>query len=327
MNILIVSSSVIPAHLYGGTERVIWDLGKELNLLGHNVTYLVNEGSSCSFGNVLFWDKERSINDQIPANTDIVHFNFQPNERIDKPYVVTQHGNTNQLDYNFDINTIFVSRNHAQRHNSEQFVYNGLDWDTYQQPSLSNSKKHFHFLGKAAWRLKNVKGAIRIARGAKEKLTVMGGHRLNVKMGFRFTPYPSIHFAGMVDNEKKSAIMNKSKGLIFPVRWHEPFGLALTESLYFGCPVIGTPYGSLPEIINKEVGFLSTNSTDLIGAAKNIESYSKRKCHDYARDLFNSKVMAQAYLQKYEQVLNGKTLNSTKPALKEIQNDKFLAFC
>jgi hypothetical protein len=30
MNILIVENSIIPVRLYGGTERVVWDLGKEL---------------------------------------------------------------------------------------------------------------------------------------------------------------------------------------------------------------------------------------------------------------------------------------------------------
>ena len=41
------------------------------------------------------------------------------------------------------------------------------------------------------------------------------------------------------------------------MRWHEPFGIALIEALYFGCPVFGTPYGSLPEIVEEGVqGFL-----------------------------------------------------------------------
>ena len=42
MNIVIASDKVIPAHLYGGVERVIWALGKELQLLGHHVTFLVS---------------------------------------------------------------------------------------------------------------------------------------------------------------------------------------------------------------------------------------------------------------------------------------------
>ncbi|MCU4176725.1 glycosyltransferase [Carboxylicivirga sp. N1Y90] len=326
MNILIVSSSIIPAHLYGGIERVIWDLGSELTKLGHAITYMVNEGSSCSFAKVLTFDKERSLSEQIPEEIDIVHLNYQSSETFDKPHVVTQHGNTNDEEYQFNRNTIFVSRDHANRHGSNQFVYNGLNWDAYPKPTLVKDKSYFHFLGKASWRLKNVTGAINIVRAAGEKLTVMGGNRLNLKMGFRFTPYPSVKFAGMVDNVRKSAIMDSSNGLVFPVRWHEPFGLALTESLYFGCPVIGTPYGSLPELINKDVGFLSAKSLELTDAVRNISQFSVKRCHEYARDIFNSKVMAQSYLQKYEQVINGSALNEEVPRLKKVQVDKFLPF-
>ncbi len=326
MNILIVSPSVIPAHLYGGTERVIWDLGKELTKMGHHITYLVYEGSSCSFAKVLVYNPTIDLNTQIPEEVDIIHFNFQPSIEIAKPYVVTQHGNSNDPNLKLNANTIFVSKNHAERHGSDQFVYNGLDWDEYRKPKLNAKKEYLHFLGKAAWRIKNVKGAINIAREAKENLMVMGGHRFNLKMGMRFTPYPSIKFAGMVDNDRKSSIMNKSKGLLFPVRWHEPFGLALTESLYFGCPVIGTPYGSLPEIIKGDVGFLSSDSKDLVNAVKEIDQFSKRRCHEYAKDIFNSKQMAQAYLSKYETALNGNKLNAKQPKLIQHQNNKFLEY-
>ena len=42
MHILIASKTQIPVVTYGGTERVIWDLGRGLVELGHRVTYLVN---------------------------------------------------------------------------------------------------------------------------------------------------------------------------------------------------------------------------------------------------------------------------------------------
>ena len=326
MNICIVNNAMIPAHLYGGTERVIWDLGKELSQMGHKITFLVKEGSTCPFAKVQALNMEQSLNEQIPENTDIVHFNFQLSEKINKPYIVTQHGNSTNVTDLLDINTVFVSRNHAQRHHSNAFVYNGLDWNNYQQPDFNNSRKYFHFLAKAAWRIKNVKGAIDITRQASDRLKVMGGTRLNLKMGFRFTPYPSISFAGMVNNQRKSEILNASKGLIFPVRWHEPFGLALTESLYFGCPVLGTPYGSLPEIIKEDIGFLSTDSKTLAEVAQNINEFNRQRCHDYARDVFNSKAMAEAYLEKYMLVLNGQTINENHPHLLKMQEEKFLPF-
>jgi glycosyltransferase involved in cell wall biosynthesis len=142
-------------------------------------------------------------------------------------------------------------------------------------------------------------------------------------MGFRFTLSRRIEFEGMVAGEKKISLLQGSKGLVFPVRWHEPFGLAVIESLFMGCPVFGTPYGSLPELVNNDVGFLSNNHQSLAEQVENCEQFDRGKCHQYASELFNSRKMALAYLAKYEQVLNGNQLNESKPKLKQ-QTAKFL---
>lgn len=324
MNILIEYNGVIPALKYGGTERAIWYLGKELTKMGHHVTYLVNKGSSCDFAPILFYDKEKPLQEQVPPSTDIIHFLSKNADPIDKPYIVTIQGNVNDQ-REFDMNTVFVSKDHAARFGSTSFVYNGMDWDDYGKPDLNNKRKYFHFLGDAAWRLKNVKGAIDVINTTKnERLKVLGGTRLNLNMGFRFTISPRVKFYGMVGGEEKNRLLQGSKGLIFPVKWSEPFGIALTESLYFGCPVFGTPYGSLPEIIIKEVGFLSNSKDRLAEEIQNVDRYSRVNCHEYARDVFNSKLMAEAYLKKYEMVLNGEQLNSVAPKLIKIQTEKFL---
>lgn len=324
MHILIVNPSTIPATTYGGTERVIWYLGSELVTMGHQVTYLVNKGSHCHFADVLFLDPTKPVSEQIPDTVDVVHFNMQPAGDIKKPYIFTMHGNYNEYG-EFDSNTVFVSRNHANRFNSESFVYNGMDWNDYGKVQLDNKRSYFHFLGNAAWRVKNVKGAIKVVSAVKgEKLKVLGGNRLNIKMGFRLTLNPNITFCGMVGGTEKLSLLQNSKGLVFPVRWPEPFGLAITESLYFGCPVLGTPYGSLPELVPSDVGFLSNDSQQLADAVRSIDKFSRKRCHEYAADLFNSKKMAEAYLEKYKTVLNGETLNKEKPQLKEKLTGKFM---
>lgn len=326
MKILIAINEVIPVKLYGGTGRVMWYLGKELDKLGHEVTYLVKKGSSCDFATVIEVDDEKDIIAQIPEAVDIVHFNYTPEhiQDIKKPYVITIHGNASDFEA-FDVNTIFVSKNHANRHGSDSYVYNGLDWDDYKRPDLSSKRDYFHFLGNAAWRLKNVKGAIDVIKGKKsERLKVLGGVRFNISMGLRFTFSPRISFYGMVGGEQKNALLNHSKGLIFPVRWQEPFGLAITESVYFGCPVFGTPYGALPELVRSDIGFLSNKKQDLINAVNDAAAFSRQNCHNYAVDLFNSKKMALAYLEKYDKVLANETLNQVPPQLKEIQQVKFL---
>lgn len=317
MNILIVHNSSIPVLKYGGTERVIWYLGKELIKLDHSVQYLVPKGSTCEFANVIEINDSEAIVNQIPKDIDIVHFHYQSNEIKDLniPYVVTVHGNRNHFEP-FDKNSIFVSKSHAERYGSNSFVYNGLDWSDYGVPDLENKRNYFHFLGNAAWKVKNLKGAITtIKRTKTERLKVLGGIRFNFKMGLRLTFSPRISFEGMVGGNEKNHFLNNSKGLIFPVRWSEPFGLAIIESLYFGCPVFGTPYGSLPELVTKEVGFLSNNSEELTKAIKERSNYSTKRCHEYALNNFNSKVMALAYIKKYEEVLAGNDLNKEAPIL------------
>lgn len=75
MNIVLVIRSVIPVVTYGGTERVIWYLGKELVRKGHCVTFLADKGSACDFAKIIHIDPKRSLTEQIPEEADIVHFN------------------------------------------------------------------------------------------------------------------------------------------------------------------------------------------------------------------------------------------------------------
>lgn len=315
MNILIVNNSKLPVIYYGGTERVIWYLGKTLTRLGHKVSFLVAQGSTCDFAKIIERNPEVDVIDQIPGDIDLVHFHFTPKgvEKLQVPYLITIHGNPNQAE-SLDKNAVFVSKNHAKRHNSEAFVHNGLDWDDYDTVDFAEKRNYFHFLGKAAWRVKNVKGAINTTLKLKgERIHVLGGSRLNIKMGFRFTWQPRARFYGMVGGEEKMNQLKDSKGLVFPVRWHEPFGLAIIESLYFGAPVFGTPHGSLPELVNEDIGFLSHSSATLSEAMKQYQDYNPKTCHDYAATHFNAEVMSKAYLNLYEKVMNGENINQNIP--------------
>ena len=141
--------------------------------------------------------------------------------------------------------------------------------------------------------MKNVKSAIDVIKGTKrERLPVLGGVRFNVSMGLGFTFSPRISFYGMVGGEQKDRLVNGSLGMVFPVRWHEPFGLGMIESLYYGCPVFGPLYGLLPVLINGDVGFLSNRKSELVQAVEGARDFSRQTCHDYAVENFNSKKMA-----------------------------------
>jgi len=322
-HILIVYNGKIPTPKYGGTSRDIWYLGKELIKMGHRVTFLVGQGSRCDFAKIIPMNPEEPLARQIPEDVDLVHSHIPLWEPLPKPYMITLHGNSND-EREFDINTTFISRNHAARFGSEVFVYNGLGLEEYGKPQLDNPRKYLHFLGKAAWRVKNLKGCMSIARASGYQLRVLGGYRVNMKMGIRFTLDPRIRFEGMVGGETKNRLINGSKALLFPVRWNEPMGLAVVESLYFGCPVFGTPYGALPELVTPEFGLLSNRKSDLVDALKHVEDYDRKKCHEYICDNFASIHMAQNFLPLYEKVLNGEALNPIAPKLVHPNPPKFL---
>ena len=313
MHVLLINNSPIPVYGYGGTERVIWDLGKTLVRLGHQVSYLVPAGSHCDFGRVLPIDTARPWAEQIPDDVDIAHFQFNPHVELDRPYLVTEHGNARKPKP-LPRNTVFLSRNHASRYGSAEYVYNGLDWEAYGPVDFERPRSRYHFLGKAAWSVKNVRGAIKVAKLAGVELDVLGGDRFQFKRGFRFTFSRQIHFHGMVGGEQKFNLLNGSRGLILPVRWHEPFGLAIIESLYFGCPVFSTPYGALPELIGPEYGALASTAQELADAIRS-RVFDARACHAYAKQRFHARAMAETYVRVYERILDGEQLHQQAPLM------------
>jgi len=312
MNILLAINQNIPVYKYGGSERIVWWLGKHLHRMGHQVTFLAHIQAPCDFAKCIQYQPEENFNSQIPQYIDLVHLHFEPPDMPHKPYLITMHGNYKHKK-TFDINTVYVSQDHAIRHHANCFVHNGMDIDEYSKPQLNNLRQYFHFLGKAAWKKKNLKGAIEIAKQSHTPLHVIGGNRLNFSMGFRLTLDLNVHFHGMLGGTKKDNVMQYSRGLLFPVTWPEPFGLALIESLYFGCPVFATPYGSLKELIHHDVGFLSSSSDELIEHLKSPALYSTQRCHEYVCDQFTARHMAEYYLKLYEKCLSGTALNSSQP--------------
>ena len=313
MKVLLSVRENIPAIKYGGTNRVVWWLGKKLVELGHEVVFLAPRGSKSSFAEVLPWDFTEPFNRLVPHDVDVVHLNSATNEPVAKPHLLTYHW-IGDPGCEHHPNTVFISAKQAEQNGGSVFVHHGLDIDKYGKPDFSLPRKKVVFLAKAAWRVKNVRGAIRIARAANRALAVAGGTRLNFNMGFRFTWDRNVQFHGMVDDEQKRELLQRSQALLFPVLWHEPFGLALIEAMYYGCPVFGTPYGSLPEIITPEVGFLSNSEQELAERLSNLEDqFERRHCHEYVCDRFSSDRMARNYVRLYEQVIDGQPLHASPP--------------
>jgi len=314
VKIAITSNIALPVEKYGGAERVIWLLSKELADLGHKVTIVTSSKIRCSFADTLIIDLKSDIRKSL-EQFDFVHFNTSHSQQISFPHIFRIGGNPD-FGHKLPQQSVFVSKNQANRYGSSIFIHNGH----FQDIDYSSICKRdsFHFLGKAAWRRKNVKGAILCANKARSgKLHILGGNRLNFNMGFRFTTSFNAKFHGMVNDPYKFKVMSMSKGLVLPVLWNDPCPNAVIESFLAGCPVFGTPYGSLPELVPTEVGFLSASSDELAEAMKDSQQWKPQVCRDYAIENFNSKKMALKYVEIYERVLDGEVLNKEPPQLKE----------
>jgi len=245
MNIFHYYPTVLPVKKYGGTERIAVNLMREQAKMGHKVYLLSLKGTDLPFVDVIRIKKPiPNFESYIPDRIDIIQLYSTPQVIPRKPYLVSIGGNGKPGE-KFLPNTVFLSRDHATRHGSKHYIYNGINlaYFTYNE----RKENYFLFLSKVSWKVKNVNLAIKLARVMGFKLIVAGGWRLSLRR--------NIKFVGEVDDKEKAKLLAGAKALIFPTNWQEPFGLVTLEALASGTPVITTNKGAMPEVVSSEVGF------------------------------------------------------------------------
>jgi glycosyltransferase involved in cell wall biosynthesis len=309
MHIALYHEAIIPPKKYGGTERIVYWLGKALLELGHKVTLLSHPGSELQGANLISTQPGVAWESLLPSDVDLVHLWGTPHQEPKKPFLVTIQGNGKPGEA-FNLNTIFISKKHANNHGSEHFVYNGIDVSEY--PFDSQRKEHLVFLAKASWKVKNLIGAIEIARAANLPLEVLGSREYPLRLQRVLPRWGGVKYHGMVDDIEKRAVLRNAKALLFPVRWPEPFGIAITEALASGCAVFGSPYGSLPEIVDASSGVCSNDANVLVKAIKEFK-YNPEKCRARVYQGFSHLDMAKSYLGHYAKVLENGKIQSAPP--------------
>lgn len=320
MKILIFHPSVLPPQDYGGTERVVLWLAKGLHELGHEVLVAAFRGSRLPLG-VRLLDVPREapssewLLGRLPQGTDVVHFMAPPSERVWRelacPGILTVHGN-GQVGEKFPLNSVFLSKDHARRHGSEVFVYNGIDPSEYAfAPDMKSGR--FLFLSKTSWGVKNLAGAIRVCQRAGVSLQISGGRRPYTQR-LRAWVTPGLEWVGPVAGEKKAQLLARAKALVFPILWPEPFGLAVVEALVSGTPVLASPLGSMPELLPEQAGFLLKSQKDWVGALRGERGFpSPEACRSWAIQQFHYKNMASRYLELYTRLRSGGSLQDRHP--------------
>jgi glycosyltransferase involved in cell wall biosynthesis len=288
---------------YGGTERVCYFLAKAQAELGHEVTVLCRPGSKLPFAQtVAIPERIEDLDSFLPKGIDVVQLYNTPNFKSEVPYLVNIGGN-GQSGEEFSPCTVFVSRNHAQRHGWTEYVHNGIDPSEY--PLRKQKKKQLLFLAKASWKVKNLKGAIRIARAGDWPLHVAGGKASCWHRG--------VYSHGMIGGAEKLQLLQESAGLLFPVIWEEPFGLAVIEALACGTPVVATPRGGIPEIIDSKSGVMSDSFSGLVRALTKLPDFEPEQVRSRVFEGFTHIQMAENYHSKYQIVISKGRLREGVP--------------
>jgi glycosyltransferase involved in cell wall biosynthesis len=115
-----------------------------------------------------------------------------------------------------------------------------------------------------------------------------------------------VRWVGTVTGQDRDDLVARARAALFPLRWEEPGGTAVVESLALGTPVIGIARGCLPELVEHgRTGLLTADEEelgDLVAAAGTI---AEGACREEAARRFTPAVMASCYLRLYERVRDG----------------------
>lgn len=296
MHVALFHPRRLPAKGHGGPDRVVVWLARGLTALGHRVSLLAAPGSDVPEATLVPLDVNAAqkpgfdLARQIPEGVDIVHAHRPVSAPVGIPLVWTHHANTRpELLDTLPPGMICLSANHAARHETNVFVYNGLDPDDYR---FTPTKGGYDlFLGV----LHPSKGYAWALEGAKRT-----GHRLVVAGGWRPSLRRDLKYMGEVDNAQKVELLAGAACLWAPAQWDEPFGLPLIEAMASGTPVLGTLRGALPEIVTPETGALGETLDDLVELRGRIDQVDAGACRARVEARFSHRVMAAEYVRFYE---------------------------
>jgi glycosyltransferase involved in cell wall biosynthesis len=330
----------VPPKGYGGIEWVVALLADGLADAGHDVT-LFATGDSRTKARLEFVFEQapgsKAINDIVLDTTHTLFSLRRAVERFDVlhvhspfsalaasvetgvPTVHTLHGSfvpeMTRL-YSFVAERVwFVAISEAQKRFNQELryggvVYNGIDMDVY---GLQQEKEDFVlFLGRAApekgWRraidaarLAGVRlvSAVKIAHPTEEQ---------EWETNIRPALPPDAEVMGEISQEQKVDLLRRARAVLFPIDWAEPFGLVMVEAMACGTPVIATPRGSVPEVIEDgvtgwivEVDRYAEHAAERLGELSAIDPNA---CRDRVRRLFSKEAMVAGYERVFERAIS-----------------------
>lgn len=325
---------VPPIH-YGGIERIVDMLARNLVKRGHEVTLFANPRSSCPVACV-GWSG-RSSNSKLATlqnaatlahhvatgRFDIVH-SFS---RIAYLLPILPFAIPKLMSYQREISPHTTGIAHRLSRGSLEFsaisrqmievrqlvgrwhlVPNGVPLDSYAFCAKVDSDAPLMFLG----RIEEIKGphlAIEVAQRTGRKLILAGNVPDAHQDWFRAEIAPriddvQIRYVGPVDDAQKSVLLGNALALLMPVLWEEPFGIVMAEAMACGTPVIGLRRGAVPEIVDTEVtGFVVDNMDELVIATERVHVLNRAACRKRVECLFSNTAVTDGYVGLYAQMI------------------------
>jgi glycosyltransferase involved in cell wall biosynthesis len=115
-----------------------------------------------------------------------------------------------------------------------------------------------------------------------------------------------VRYAGSVDQKEGAALLGGAVALLHLVNFDEPFGLSMIEAMAAGTPVIATPRGSVPEVVEDGVtGFIVRDVDEAVAAVPRAAALDRATVRARASARFSQDRMVSEYLALYERIVAG----------------------
>jgi glycosyltransferase involved in cell wall biosynthesis len=335
----------VPPPAYGGTESVIDRLARGLVSAGHEVLLAAAANSSCPVPRVRDTDvapevvpvcadtitELRHVIRSYAAMTDVdvVHDHTLSGPLCGlawtgRPVVTTAHGPFDATlgpIYRAMRGVAIVAISHHQATTAQGFsvagvIHHGMDVGSV--PVGRGDGGYASFLGRMSPE-KGPREAALIARAAGVPLLMAAKLREPSERDyFAAEVQPllcsDVEFLGELSYDEKLELVGGSFALVNPLQWSEPFGLVMIEALATGTPVVATPVGSAPELVEDGVtGYLRTGVHPLAAALLDAPRLDRATCRAQAARRFSSDRMVAEHVRLYQQLLSSSTPVRLRP--------------